>query len=331
MSENLIPEASDETGAAPTEKPVGLLRATREEKGLSLEEVAQALKLQPRQVVAMEEGDFLALGSTPHVRGFMRNYARHLGLDPQAVLALVESQVPLPQHELQGPADTGVSMPTPGGRKPLAWVLAASPLVLVALGAGILYALGVNFDRWRPASSDQPMEQGAAVRASQVALPVPTAAPAVSASASAGALPAASSVPPAPVGGVPAPVSAQPSPQAGAAAPVTLPAPPAFAPAAAPAMAQPAAAVPAPAPNALTNTHRIVLNFLKDSWVEIKQADGRALISQKVPGGNTRIVEGRPPFSVVIGNALSVQVQYDDRAVDLAPFTKVDVARLTLN
>ena len=43
-----------------------------------------------------------------------------------------------------------------------------------------------------------------------------------------------------------------------------------------------------------------------------------------------RVVRGRPPYTVVIGNASSVRVTYDDKPVDLAPHTRADVARLTI-
>lgn len=315
MSDIPNSEAVAETTAAASDNPAGLLRATREGKGLSLEEVAHALKLQPRQIVAMEEGDFKVLGSTPHVRGFVRNYARHLGMDPQSVQGLLESQAPLPTHELQGPGDTGVSMPVAGGRKPLTWALAASPLVLVALGAGILYVFGVNFDRWRTVSSEAPATQSA-----------PAPAPAVVAQPAAAPGPVVPSGDPAPVPAglaqpaMPAPAMPLPAPVTPAAMPAT-PIAAAVAPGAAPAMA----------PVVAANTRRIVLNFLKESWIEVKQGDGRILLSEKMRGGTTRILEGRPPFSLVIGAANAVQVQYDDRPVDLAPHTKVDVARLTLN
>jgi cytoskeleton protein RodZ len=307
MSENPIPGAAGEAQAAPAENPAGLLRAKREEKGLSLDDAAQLLKLQPRQVVAIEEGDFLSLGSAAHVRGFVRNYARHLDLDPEMVLGQIEHQVPLQRHELHGPGNTGVAMPTHGGRRPLAWALAASPLLLVALGLGLLYAFGVNFDRWRSASGEPAAEHAPAASAS----PAPVVAPPS----------ATGSVPLAPV-----------------AAPVVAVSVPAMTPAGA-AGTPPSASAPEtkvltpanPSANAGATPHRLVLNFLQDAWVEIKQGDGHTLISQKVPGGSTRIVEGKPPFSLIIGNAHSVQLQYDDHGVDLTPHTKVDVARLTLN
>jgi cytoskeleton protein RodZ len=89
----------------------------------------------------------------------------------------------------------------------------------------------------------------------------------------------------------------------------------------------PAAAPAAPAEGA----RRIALKFDRESWVEIRGHDGKALISQLNPGGTERVVEGRPPFALIIGNAQYVRLTYDDRPVDLAPYVKVEVARFTLD
>jgi cytoskeleton protein RodZ len=75
---------------------------------------------------------------------------------------------------------------------------------------------------------------------------------------------------------------------------------------------------------------RIVLKFDGKSWVEIRGRDGRILISQLNPAGSEQTVEGRPPFSLVIGNAQYVRLSYEDRQIDLAPHVKVEVARFTL-
>lgn len=336
MTEILTPESEH---PAATPGSVGnLLRAKREELGQTPEEVAEAIKLRARQILAMEADDFQSLGSTPHVKGFLRNYARHLGLDPTLLLGMMPQEAAPVEPELRGPDNTGVAMPTPGGRKPLAWALAISPLVLLALVAGVLYALGVNFDRWRSSGSAAvpapvPVSAAPTLSAAPVALPA-SAAAAVPATAPQAPTPAALPGAPVAAASVPPPV-----PALQAVAQPALPAPtaPPAAPAglavqrpgavAAVAAAPVAAAQPVPQPAG----HRMVLNFMKEAWVEIKDGSGRTLLSQKVPGGNTRILEGKPPFSVVIGNAASVQLQYDDRPVDLSPFVKVDVARLTLN
>lgn len=62
------------------------LRTAREARGLSIQDAAQQLRLMNRQVAAMEAEDFASLGQPVFARGFVRNYARMLGLDDAAIL-----------------------------------------------------------------------------------------------------------------------------------------------------------------------------------------------------------------------------------------------------
>lgn len=61
------------------------LRKRREEKGLTLEEVAERTRVHLRYLEAMEEGNFHLLPGAAYVRGFLRLYAEAVGLDPEAV------------------------------------------------------------------------------------------------------------------------------------------------------------------------------------------------------------------------------------------------------
>ena len=76
---------------------------------------------------------------------------------------------------------------------------------------------------------------------------------------------------------------------------------------------------------------RIRLEFDSESWVEIREQDGRTLMSQLNPAGSRRFVIGRPPLFVVIGNAAAVRLTYNDNRVDLKPYVQIEVARLTLD
>jgi cytoskeleton protein RodZ len=77
-------------------------------------------------------------------------------------------------------------------------------------------------------------------------------------------------------------------------------------------------------------THRIVLRCEQEAWLEVRDGTGKLLISSLSPAGSERTVRGRPPFELVIGNADAVKVTYDGKPVDLRPYIKVEVARLTL-
>jgi cytoskeleton protein RodZ len=128
-----------------------------------------------------------------------------------------------------------------------------------------------------------------------------------------------------------------PSPQEESKAPPV--APPADAPAEMEVPAAPPVSVAeTPAPHAQQPTGaagggegRIRLEFDSESWVEIRDRDGKTLMSQLNPAGSRRVVVGRPPLSLVIGSGAAVRLTYNDKPVDLKPYIQIEVARLTLN
>jgi cytoskeleton protein RodZ len=75
---------------------------------------------------------------------------------------------------------------------------------------------------------------------------------------------------------------------------------------------------------------RIVLRCEEEAWLEVRDGAGRVVVSSLNPAGSERVVRGRPPFELVIGNAAHVQLTYNERPIDLQPFIRVEVARLTL-
>jgi cytoskeleton protein RodZ len=126
----------------------------------------------------------------------------------------------------------------------------------------------------------------------------------------------------------PRPVAAKPAQDK--AAPAAPAAPAAAAPAAAAAAAAASAAADKPAPAVSADTGRIVFQFDKESWVEVRDATGHRLLAQLMPGGSTRVIDGKPPFALVIGNAQYVHVVYEGQPFDLKPYIRVEVARFTL-
>jgi len=79
-----------------------------------------------------------------------------------------------------------------------------------------------------------------------------------------------------------------------------------------------------------TGAARLVLSCEQESWIEVKDGAGKLLVSSLNAAGTKRVIEGRPPFEVIIGNAQHVRVSFNDRQVDLQPHIKVEVARLSL-
>ncbi|MBI3762160.1 MAG: DUF4115 domain-containing protein [Chloroflexi bacterium] len=63
-----------------------LLRDTREARGLTIEDVERATRIRAKYLIAIEAGEFNALPSAAQARGFLRNYAQHLGLNADQLL-----------------------------------------------------------------------------------------------------------------------------------------------------------------------------------------------------------------------------------------------------
>lgn len=87
----------------------------------------------------------------------------------------------------------------------------------------------------------------------------------------------------------------------------------------------PVAASPSP------NERQLLLSFSGISWVEVRDASNQIIYSGNSTPDSRQALRGRPPFQLVIGNASAVKLRYEDRAIDLQPHTRVDVARLTLD
>jgi cytoskeleton protein RodZ len=70
--------------------------------------------------------------------------------------------------------------------------------------------------------------------------------------------------------------------------------------------------------------------FVGKSWVEIKDAGGKTLMTGLNEPGSEAEVVGKPPFRVIVGNAPEVRMYYNDREFNLAPHVREAVARLTV-
>ena len=76
------------------------LRHAREARGLSLRELEEATRIRVKYLRALEQGDLDALPTEVQLRGFLRNYARQVGLDPES--ALLHLQQALQIRERRG-------------------------------------------------------------------------------------------------------------------------------------------------------------------------------------------------------------------------------------
>jgi cytoskeleton protein RodZ len=96
--------------------------------------------------------------------------------------------------------------------------------------------------------------------------------------------------------------------------------------AALPVPAAPTASTPAAA---LPGAGGLQFQTTGESWIEVRDADGRVLLSRLVaPGEQITGLQGALPLRLVVGNAIAVRVSFGQQAIDLTPFTRDNVARL---
>lgn len=328
----------EDTTALPAEAPSHIYAAltrAREAKQLSVADVAAHLKLTPRQINALEQADFANLPSKTFVRGFVRNYAKFLELEPEPFLAALDATQPsepaekVPNHAERtrqtAPKSDEVEI-SRGHRSWLKYALGLSGLAIaIMVGASIIeYRL-----------QDKKTEP-AAVPLTLPPPPSPTPPPATSNTA------------PAENAGTVQPTTPSPTnpPIANApAAPVTTPA---NTPVPVPAPAPPPAVVPTPPPpspevvkpapqaadNKPTETNKsgaIQLSSKQDAWVQITDSQGKKIFSGTLTAGKNEVLDGKPPFKLIVGNAKSVTLNYHGKAVALDEHIKGEVARLKLD
>lgn len=286
-----------------------LLSAGRQARGLTIANVAQMLKLGARQIEAMESGRFDLLPGAAFARGFVRNYARLLGIDADPLVAVVDAGVTA-QVDLAPVSNAEGVMPASGTQR-----LSSTPVALVAFGLLLVVLVGWYFDWFR--TPDAPPDTVVQPAAVETAPPTAAAQEQPSATQPAPTLDAAGTPAAEPPASLPEVVTKP------AAERLASPVPP----------QSPASAGANPGGEAASfadGLHAVELTFAGESWYEIRDADGKIVATGIGRTDQVRSARGKAPLALVIGNASMVRLTHNGQAVDLAPHTRVSVARLTL-
>lgn len=124
------------------------LRKAREARGLSLENVAELTKINSRYIKAIENDSFDALPGGIYTRGFLRSYARLLGLDPKELLSGFEKQDPVEINDLSedhAPAAFNFSPKESLSVKNLKKTAYYSAFAVILILAGYLFWAGYTY------------------------------------------------------------------------------------------------------------------------------------------------------------------------------------------
>ncbi|MBD8475863.1 helix-turn-helix domain-containing protein [Pseudomonas sp. CFBP 8770] len=323
--------AHPEVAAGSRVNPGDTLRQARESKEWSLPEVAARLNLTPTSLANLEAGAFDKLPGHTFSRGYIRAYAKLLGLD-QAVLVQAFDQYT--GTNAQGSNVHGLGrIEEPSRLAHNLLRIVSLMLVLALVGGGFLWwqdkttargtdPTNVALEHVEVESADgttqihpldEPEDQAvvAAREGEPTALsltqgqapvdPATTGTPAATAAQTPAALPQAPAA------------AAAPSPSTVATTSAADP-----------------AAVPAPVEAPVAGQGQVGINFVADCWTQVSDATGKVLYSGLKRSGENLQVGGKPPFAIRLGVANAAQVTYNGQAVDVAPFTKGNTARMKL-
>ncbi|PKO51316.1 MAG: DUF4115 domain-containing protein [Betaproteobacteria bacterium HGW-Betaproteobacteria-2] len=281
------------------------LKSAREAKNLDIDDICSYLRLSRRQVVALESDDFSALPEPTITRGFIRNYARMLELDAEPLLEAYRNFSASEQPRPISIQSENIRIP---GNDKSPWLLYvfASVLIVLLVTAWVIY---VDYMP-KPSTEVQyvPSETEVEAAASNVesvpaagVTPVPDEPAADAATSTEATVPAEVVIP------------AESSTGADAAAPTTD-----------------AAVVATQAAPVSAGMAVVKLRATERSWVSITDRNNKNIFDKIMVAGIEESVQGEPPLQVVIGNAPSTTLIYNNQTVDLASVTHERVARLKL-
>lgn len=336
--------------------PGAQLAAQRQAKGWSVEHAASQLKFATRQVIALEADNYEALPGPVIVRGFVRAYAKLLGLDANALVAtLPKDGIPgyepiVPQRTLSTPFSES-PLPLGNRSKISPGLIVGGVLVVILAGAAIaVHESDLLNDvpqlAWlksgaKPAASaDDAQAQAPAenqdlpeVQDGSDKSKLEKAESAVT-SATNSAITTVSERVASVASAVSAP-SAKPEPEPAAAPAAPTPAPAAAVKPAAPVATVTAAPVNPTSPvtgglNISSGKDLLRLTFREDSWVEIRRNDKTTMISRLLKAGTTESFDITEPVTLVIGNAAGVDASLRGSKLDLGSTNNSNVARVSL-
>lgn len=272
----------------------GALRAERIAQALSTQAVAKQLRLSHAQIEALEKNDFSALPEPTIVKGFIRNYAKLLKISAESILAAYSVLMPKTE-QYPFALSPGINMKiTENGKSGSSRYLILTLLLLLGLGAWFFYQ---NYIQKPDAINPMPevVEMLPEV-ALQMTIPEKTELPTV----------------------VPAVEEAVDVEDTVSDATVAEEA------------SNQLEEEPAPTTTVAGKT-RLEFNATQETWLSVVNTSGKEVYNKILYAGNRDVVDVLQPAEIVVGNAHGATLAVDGKPINLAPYTRVNVARVQLN
>lgn len=333
-----------EAASSALANPGETLRAARESKNWSLSSVAQQLNLSERSLTQIEAGDFSQMPGHTFARGYVRAYAKLLGLDQARLVQQFDHHTGTDATGSRVNSLGYIDQPVRLSRSMVRFFTFLLTIV-IAVGAFLWWQdRTARNESGRSVSAlerieveaadgtteihlldraEEPEEPAADAADPEHSLPEPTEAPApatesqVTIEQTLGQPNAAAPVEQSATADPAAPTEA-------AIAPEPVPVTPAETEAPAAETAQSAQTEVAQGEGQLS------LVYNADCWTRVTDADGNVLYSALARAGTSRTVTGKVPLDVHLGFASGVEVRFNGEAVDLSGKTRGETARFKL-
>ena len=339
------------------DSPGRRLRVQRQSRGLAIERIASQLHLKPEIIEALEQDRFDLLPDPVFITGYLRNYARMLGLDPTPLIAAYQTHAGTPKSFEPARPIPGSDRESGGTRilvRIVSLALAAAVVAMIALWwhdrPELASELGVDMTDPDPLvidaegsggseGVDTPAPEIGEETPEAVSEPPPTDGIATTMTSEPPIAEPSEVDPDRPGTRLDSPASMTDSAPGLSPEPVTEPtADPLAETTSGPIQTAATTDADTPTPAAepttaatATTTKGIVLEFTGPSWLEIRDAAGQRLVAGEMKAGDRQEVTGQAPFRITVGRVNNSSMTVDGKPFDLEGRSRGNVARFSFD
>jgi cytoskeleton protein RodZ len=287
-----------------------LLRKARTARNMSVEDVSRQLRLSVHQIEAIEKEDFEKIPGRTFLRGFVRNYANLVQLDPVPLLQLLpESTQVISTYERTPFTNKQISFSTNRENPSNHSLTIVIILLVIILGTYFIFG-DVSWNKNSVTSfSNEEAKYESGTTSVEIQLPLSAKANGIDTAQTNKATETTHSINNLEKPGVEPDTKAE-----------TI------------RMENKLTSPETENTDAISgDSGHLNFKFTADSWVKVIDGKGTPLFEQLKKGGSEQIITGKRPLSVVIGNASGVNLTYNDKEIDISSYKKQDgTARFTL-
>ena len=289
--------------------PGQLLRNAREQLGWTREQVASRIHLRLTLIAAIEADTYDKHTSHTFIRGYLRAYAKLVGIPEEPILAAYDKLglTPPDNIDMQSFSRRSRQQANDSRLKVVTWLVI---LVLIALSIAWWWQSTARRSAGDEALAASEMGTEQTMSVASVTPAVDVADPVLPVASDAVATDVVVSEAAATVPAVVAATSAALSTETSAAEATQAP-------------AEPAATEPGKAP-------QLKMSFTADCWLDVKDANGKTLFSGLKKANDELVLEGPEPLRFIVGAPMAVNLEYQGKSFDMSRYNNGRTARFSL-